>query len=113
VRWHSFVVIGQWIDHVVEILSLENTPIKDALKLLIDSRKGIARALSDPITYRLGSGSMHKIYDMGLEMFRMRDIQLTVTQKFEVVDRLYRNLFEQKRAKELEHLSRTIFNKEI
>lgn len=105
-RWHTYVAATQWLDKIIENLSKNQTPFKEILKMIIESRRGISRALCDPITYRLGSGSMNKVYESGLDIFRMRDIEKIVSEKSDMIDRLYANLFEQQRIDVSEEISK-------
>lgn len=105
-RWHTYVVASQWLDRIIEYLSKNEPPFKETLDMIIDSRRDISRALCDPITYRLGSGSTYNIYDVGLTIFRIEDLEKIITKKLDMIDRLYSNLFEKERIEVSEEISK-------
>ena len=107
-RWHAYVISSQWLDQIIENLSEKPLQFGETLQMIINSRREISRALSDPITYRLGSGSMKKIYELGIDIFRIRALERIITEKSNMIDKLYQNIFEQKRIVELEDISRKL-----
>jgi hypothetical protein len=107
-RWHTYVIASQWQDRIIESLSRNSTDFRDVLKKIIASRRDISRALSDPLTYRLGSGSMDKIYEIGLNIFRIDELRKIIVDKFSMIDALYSNLFEYEKVQELDMIEEEI-----
>ena len=105
-RWHTYVVASQWLDKIIENLSDDNISFKNTLEMIVESRRDISRALCDPITFRLGSGSTYKIYDIGLSIFRIEDLEKIITTKFSMIDRLYTNLLDVNRIQTFEDMAK-------
>lgn len=111
-RWHAYVVAAQWLDIIAEKLSENKVPFERARGMIIESKREISRVLSDPLTHRLSSGSMNKIYELGLEIFRIHEIEKIFFEKSNMVDKLYNDLFELKRFRELEEISSQLLKKQ-
>ena len=103
-RWHAYVVASQWLEKIIEYLAGDKTAFSSVLKMIIDSRRVISGALSDPLAYRIGSGSMNKIYGLGLNIFRIPELQNIVIEKFSWIETLYNNIFQMERVNKIELL---------
>lgn len=107
-RWHAYVVATQWLEKITESLTCETESFIKVLKKIIEARRVISGALSDPLAYRIGSGSMNKIYETGLSIFRIQDLQKIVIEKFSWIESLFNNLFQYERIKDLDELNKKI-----
>jgi hypothetical protein len=103
-RWHACVTMGKWLDKLIESMTMPGVNPERCLNEMISIETNIARLIVDPITYRAGSGSLNKLYEVGLSLFRIRDLERVVMDKLTVIDRLYLDLHERQRIKEFEKM---------
>jgi hypothetical protein len=100
IRWHAYAVASQWLEKIIEKFYSDDIEFEKTLEMIIKLRREISRCLSDPITYRLGSGSLNMLYGIGLSVFRIKELQNVVIEKFEMIEKLYDDQKEKARIKE-------------
>lgn len=94
-RWHALAVSTQWLDRVAAVLSRDSVALQEAIKALIDIRRGLAGSLRDVVTYRLSSGSLATVYAAGVGAFRIEELQRVIAERMTTLDRLVAAVLEQ------------------
>lgn len=117
-RWHSLIITNVLLDRSINNLLKEfkthltgrsdrhraslTSMFSDIVQLRID----IAEMLQDPIAYRRAAGHLSELYELGIERFRINELQNLVLAKLTQVDRIYENIVELGRRSELESLDK-------
>lgn len=117
-RGHSLIITNLLLDRNIDNLRKEfqthaagrssrsGALLTKMLSNIAQLRIDIAGMLEDPIAYRRATGHLSELYELGIERFRINELQNLVFLKLAQVDRLYENTSELSRRSELESLER-------
>lgn len=89
-RWYAAAVLNQRLERAILDLSAARDVrgLIDQLERAATLRRLVASTLADPVTYRFGSGSLTKLYGVGVHTFRIREIELLLTERLTMLDKL-------------------------
>lgn len=116
-RWYAYVVLNKYLDvHVGSLCSqayLLSTgkrtesvykELSKCQESIIRLKSEILRVVELPLSYRRASATATTVYDVGEDIFKIKELQDIVLQKINCLDRLFRNVHDLRRRIEFDRI---------